>query len=217
MKILLGLLIALGATIGGLFGFESVNQNINNQVSLIKEDVNELRQYVFEGQNELLGASTQLFAGFAYTLSGSGISSSATSVTVTSLTLPQNDYEIQDSDLSETFYITFEPGNQDRQEIVSCTTLAQSGSDNTATLSGCTRGLSPITPYTASTTLQFAHGGGTQVIFSDPPQLFNQFAAKDNDEFIGGLFNFGTIPYATSTATSSSQFATRAYAEVAVE
>src|SRR3990167_4678082 len=221
MKILLGLLIALGATIGGLFGFESVNQNINNQVSLIKEDVNELRTYVFEGQNKLLGASTQLFAGFAYTLSGSGISSSATSVTVTSLTLPQNDYEIQDSDLSETFYITFEPGNQDRQEIVSCTTLAQSGSDNTATLSGCTRGLSPITPYTASSTLQFAHGGGTKLIFSDPPQVFQQYTDKDNEETITRTWTFDAddppkLDATGKTATSSAQLITKEYADALV-
>ena len=123
--------------------------------------------------------TTTLIGGTTYTLSGSGISSSATSLTLSTFTLPQNGYKIQDSDLSATFYITLEPGNRTRQEFVSCTTVVQNAA-GTATLSGCTRGLSPVTPFTASSTLKFAHAGGTQVIFSDPPQTFNEFYALGN-------------------------------------
>src|SRR3990167_10477975 len=105
---------------------------------------------------------------FTYRLSGAGISSSATSLTLTSLTLPQNDYPVQDDDLDDTFFITLEPGSTTRQEFISCTTVgANSGSS--VSISGCTRGLSPITPYTASSTLQFTHAGGSAVIFSDSP------------------------------------------------
>jgi len=172
-----------------------------------------------QGQEELnnqeLGSSVKPIAGSTYNLAGSGLSSSDTSLTLQNLTIPQNGYKIQDSDLSDTFYITLEPGSKSRQEIVSCTTVVQN-SGGTATLSSCIRGLSPVTPYTASSTLQFSHAGGSQVIFSDPPQLFEQFAAKDNDQEITGLWVFDRYPVATSTlstATTTYQFVTKQYAD----
>lgn len=130
-------------------------------------------------------------AGQTYTLAGSGTTGSATSITLSSLTIPQTGYELVDSNFSDTFYITFEPGSRQRQEIASCTTVVQNA-NNTATLSGCTRGLLPFTPFTASSSYQFAHGGGTSVIFSDPPQLFNQFLAADNAATITGVYTFST-------------------------
>jgi len=157
--------------------------------------------------------STLPIAGQTYTLAGSGVSSAATSITLSSFTLPQTGYEILDADLSSTFYVTLEPGNRTKQEVASCTTVTQNAND-TATLSGCTRGLLPITPFTASSTYAFAHGGGTSVIFSNPPQLYNQFTAKDNDETITGTWTFNNFPitasttYASETVTGSVQLAT---------
>lgn len=178
-----------------------------------------IEQYVKKSiaDGEILGAIVQPFAGATYTLAGSGVSSSATSLTLQSLTIPQTGQEIQDSDLSSTFYLTIEPGNRIKQEIISCTTLVQNAG-GTATISGCSRGLSPITPFTASTTLQFAHAGGTQVIFSDPPQLFNLFAAKDNDETITHTWTFDAdnppaVDESGKTATSSLQLTTKAYVD----
>lgn len=141
------------------------------------------------------GATVQPIGGQTYTLAGSGVTGSASSITLQSFTIPQTGQKIQDSDVSSTFFLTIEPGNRTRQEFASCTTVTQN-SNGTATLSGCSRGLSPITPYTASSTLQFAHAGGTQVVFSDPPQVFNQYAAKDNDELIPGQWTAsGTSPW----------------------
>lgn len=152
---------------------------------------------------EQLGADTNLFAGLqTFTLAGTGISSSATSFSLTSFTLTQNGKEIQDSDLSDTFYLTLEPGSRTRQEFISCTTVVQN-SDETATISGCIRGLSPIAPYTASSSLQFAHNGGTSVIFSNSPQFYEQFPAKGNDETITGTWTFTTFPITPSTTIAS--------------
>lgn len=156
-----------------------------------------------------LGADNVLPAGLAtYYLGGSGITSSATSFSLTSFTLPQNSYPIQDADLSDTFYLTFEPGNRTRQEFASCTTVgANTGS--TVTISGCTRGLSPITPYTASSTLQFAHAGGSTIIFSNSPNLYSEFAARRNDESIYGTWTFSsTSPpaYDANVTASGNQF-----------
>lgn len=154
--------------------------------------------------DESLGADTvAYFGGQTFTLAGTGISSSGSSFTLTSFTITQNGKKIQDSDMADTFYGTFEPGSRARQEFFSCTTVVQN-SDNTATISGCTRGLSPVPPYTASTTLQFAHGGGSSVIFSNTPQFYEQFTAKGNDETISGDW---TVP----TPSGNQSIANKAY------
>ncbi len=132
--------------------------------------------------------------GATYNLAGSGVTSSATSIVLSSLTIKQSGQAIQSADLGPLFYLTLEPGNLTRQEVVSCTGVTQSST--IATLTGCTRGLAPISPYTASTTLQFAHAGGSQVVFGDAAQLFNLYAAKSNDETITGSWSF---PSADST------------------
>ena len=155
-------------------------------------------------------------AGTVYYLSGSGVGASAASITLTSLTVPQSGYELVDSDFSTTFYLTLEPGNRTRQEIASCTTIVQNA-DNTATLSGCSRGLLPFSPYTASSTYQFSHGGGTSVIFSNPPQLYEEFPARGDAESITGLWTFSSssIPRLDSylVATNDAQFISKKYAD----
>lgn len=155
-------------------------------------------------QQSTLVGSTLPIAGQTYTLSGAGVSSSATSITLQSFTITQTGQPILTGNLSDIFYITIEPGSRTRQEIVGCTTVTQNA-NGTATLSGCSRGLAPVTPYTASTTLQFVHGGGSQVIFSDPPQLYNLYGAKANNETVTGIWNFsgGLLGTASSTFTST--------------
>lgn len=176
--------VSVGLAIGGFFGYVPEQSYVEVPV-----------------EEESLGADTVLpIAGMTFYLSGTGISSSATSFTLTSLTVTQNGKKITDSELSDIFYITLEPGSRTRQEIISCTAVVQNA-DGTATISGCTRGLAPITPYTASTTLQFAHAGGSIAIFSNPPQLYNQVAVKDNDETITGSWLFPTPVAGTNPAT----------------
>ena len=193
------------------------------QIDLIRyqiEDIQKQLEYLKSGGDTsqlLLGGDTTLpLAGTVYTLSGSGVSGSATSIGLTSLTIPQTSYEIQDAELSDTFYLTLEPGSRTRQEIVSCTTVSQSGTDNTATLSGCTRGLLPFTPYTASSTYQFAHGGGTSAVFSNPPQLYNEFTGKTNDETISGAWTFTAIPLIQGTPSATSSATNKSYVDAQV-
>lgn len=172
---------AVGIFIAGLFGYVPTETPVVVQ--------------------ETLGADTNLFAGLqTFTLAGTGMSSSATSFSLTSFTITQNGKEIQDGDLADTFYLTLEPGSRSRQEFISCTTVVQN-IDDTATISGCTRGLSPIAPYTASSTLQFAHNGGTSVIFSNSPQFYDQFTAKGNDETITGVWSFPNPTTASGTVS----------------
>lgn len=200
-------IVSVGVSIGAFFGLYHPN-------SLTPAMQVAMHEYLVAQDSSTFGA-TQPVAGATYTLSGGGVSSSATSIVLASLTLPQTGQELVDSDFSDTFHVTLEPGNRSRQEIVSCTTVTQ-GAGTTATLSGCTRGLSPITPYTASTSLQFAHGGGTQVIFSDPPQLFNFYTAKANTEYITGAWGFqGTAPTSTNCAQST-ELCNKAYVDTIV-
>jgi LysM repeat protein len=183
-----------------------LNPRIKNPNLIYPGQELETEGYVSKDDPQL--GSTLPVAGVTYSLAGSGVTASATSITLTSLTIPQTGYELQDSDFSSTFYVTFEPGNTKRQEIASCTTVVQNA-DNSATLSGCTRGLLPFSPYTASSTYRFPHAGGTQLIFSDPPQLFNEYPAKGNNELITGQWQFTTRPTSTtSTPTDQAQLVT---------
>lgn len=193
MKYLTALAITLIAAVGGYIGTAEKSTDVEPVVS----------------------AAIQTIGGVTYTLSGSGVSSSATSITLSSLTLPQSGYALQDSDLGDTFYITLEPGNRTRQEFASCTTVVQNA-NGSATLSGCSRGLAPISPYTASTTYAFAHAGGTQVIFSNPPQLYEQTIFKDNNATSTGIHRWAsTTPpgYDQDPASGSwTAFASRIFA-----
>lgn len=177
---------------------------IFSPVKTIPIDQVHLQQLPSAEQAPVLGNATNPIAGTSYSLYGSGVSSGATSITLTSLTIPQTGYKVLDADLSDTFYVTLEPGNRTRQEIASCTTVTQNA-NLTATLSGCTRGLLPYSPFTASSTYQFAHGGGTSVVFSNPPQLYEQFAAKGNAASITGAWTFSstTLPRVESSTTNS--------------
>ena len=158
-----------------------------------------------------LGGTTPI-NGTTYNLAGSGVTNSATSIVLSSFTIPQTGQRILDADVGDIFYLTIEPGNRTRQEVVSCTTVTQN--TTTATLSGCVRGLSPIAPHTASSTLAFSHGGGAQVIFGDAAQLFNLYTAKANDEAVTGLWSFNSyLPTSSITATTSNQFVTKGYAD----
>ena len=209
MHLLAKILVAPLVFVLSLGGYTVVQKEkidtINQQITSLQEQLEEQKE------NLIVGADTTLpVNGATYSLAGSGVSSSATSINLASFTIPQSGYKIQDYNLSDTFYMTLEPGNRTRQEVVSCTTVTQNASGS-ATLSGCTRGLSPISPYTASSTIQFAHAGGTSVILGDAAQLFNQYGAKGNDETVTGEWTFSTPPHLTGTATSTDQAASISY------
>ena len=208
--------------IGSFLGLTSLPE-VSNFVTETPIRVERYIRPSINPNDQKLGAINPV-AGATYTLFGGGVTNSATSITLQSFTLPQTGQTLTTANVASTtglFYITLEPGSRARQEIVSCTTVTQNTS-GTATLSGCIRGLSPISPYTASTTLQFGHGGGTQVILSDPPQLFNLYTAKENAEIISGMWKFSsTTPprydqpppnhSAGSVVATTSEFASVAY------
>ncbi len=149
-------------------------------------------------------------------LAGSGVSSNATSITLTKFQISQNSHNIQDGELGDTMFFTLEPGSTSRQETISCETIGTNTGGN-VTISDCTRGLSAISPYTASSTLQFSHSGGSKVILSNPAAYYNQITFKGNDETITGLWTFtdGSLPVISSytAPTSDTEFAVKKYVD----
>lgn len=174
------LLLTIATVISSVFGVHApVQQPVVTPDYVTKTELQKaMDSYVARIQTPRLGAAPSPAALATYTLAGSGVSSSATSITLTNLTIKQTGQKIITSDLrqgaTDSFYITIEPGNTTRQEIVGCTGVTQN-SNGTATLTGCSRGMSPIYPYTASSTLRFPHAGSSHVIFGDAPQIFNDF------------------------------------------
>ena len=129
--------------------------------------------------------------GVTYYLHGSGVGASDTSVTLTSFKIAVSSQKIQMTDFGTIGYLTLEPGNTTRQEFISFSGVTQNA-DGTATLTGVSRGLAPVTPYTASSTLQKAHAGGTQAVISNPPQLYALFANRNNAENIYGVWTYSS-------------------------
>lgn len=164
-----------------------------------------------------LGAAPAPAALSTYNLAGAGVAASDTSITIQSLTVKQTGALVTASSLrqgaGDRFYATLEPGSTSKQEIVGCTGVTQN-SGGTATLTGCLRGMLPFYPYTASTSYAFSHSGGSQVIFGDAPQLFNDFAnyvasstsagAADAGGAIKGLVEVASAGEAASNAQTGS-------------
>lgn len=130
--------------------------------------------------------------GQNYSLYAGGISSSATSITVTSLVYPATSTPIRTADIGTRMYATLEPGNTTRQEVVSFTGITQNA-DGTATLTGVTRGLLPYYPYTADSTLRKQHPGGSILVLGNPAQLYNDIITYINDAIFAGAADASTI------------------------
>jgi len=124
-------------------------------------------------------------------LSGSGITSSVTTITIETFDYPDGSNVVM-ADFGEVGYATLEP-NTSREENVSFTGLTQSA-DNTASLTGVSRGLIMKYPYTASTTQAFAHAGGTILRITNSAPFYNELVAKKNTNII-----YGQLTVATTT------------------
>lgn len=111
----------------------------------------------------------------------SSVGTTDSSMTLTSFKEPVSNIKYTMSYLNSSIeYATIDPSNSTSKEFVSFTGITQN-SDNTATLTGVTRGLGFSYPYTASTTLAQPHSGQSIFILSNPPQLTNQYYNLNNN------------------------------------
>lgn len=145
-----------------------------------------------------------------FKLSGSGVTATQTTIPLTSFNLPDGT-AIASGDLGTTNYGTLEPGTS-REEIISFTGFTGT------TLTGVTRGLKFVSPYTTDATLKKAHAGGTVFVLSNNPQLYEDLISFDNDETVTGTFTFTNPEYpridtAVTAPTDDEQFATKKYVD----
>lgn len=150
------------------------------------------------------------------TLSGAGTSLSASSIILQSLKTPDGT-KITMTNFGTIGYGTLEPGTS-KEESISFTGITQNG-DGTATLTGVSRGLLFVYPYTASSTLQQTHAGGTSFVISNTPAFYNQFNIAVNDSYVTGVWTFASnsTPRASSTpdytAASGLWYTTKNYVD----
>lgn len=152
--------------------------------------------------------------GLTYRLQSS-IGTTDTSVTLSSLK-NRSDIPLTMAYLgTDIGYGTLSPQTS-RSEFISFTGVTQNA-NGTAQLTGVTRGLSDIFPFTASTTLRNSHPGQSVFILSDSPQLFDEYTKKRSTEVITDVWQFRVPPLGCgtgfTTATSSNQLACRSYVD----
>ncbi len=160
---------------------------------------------------------TQKFVQMApVKLSGGGITSTATTIGVQTFQDPGGD-DVTTSLIGTTAYATLEPGTS-REEIISFTGVTHSSTDDTATLTGVTRNLDYVSPYTQISATGFAHAGGTLVVVSNNPQLYENFASTANTETINEVWTFNTGDWpkmsdSSTSPTADEELATKGYAD----
>jgi len=155
--------------------------------------------------------------GSTYTLQSS-ISSTQTTITLTSFTVPVSGDNFTMALMNTSIaYGTIAPRTSNA-EFISFTGITQNA-DGTATLTGVTRGLDKNYPYTESTDFKVPHAGSTQFILSDAPQVFNKYAALQNDNTwtgrqqfpAGGSVSAAVVGVTYAAPTQDNEVATKKY------
>lgn len=154
--------------------------------------------------------------GTQFYLAGAGITATANTIQLTSFKTPDGRLMAM-SMFGATGYGSLEPGTS-KLEDITFTGITQNA-NGTATLTGVSRGMDFVSPYTASTTLAKAHSGGSTFILTNTAGFYgNEFGLINSATTVTGQWTFSTFPITPSNATSSfdvagiSQLATGALA-----
>lgn len=171
------------------------------QVPKLQQQIDDLKGQLSQ-QEQRLGGFTPLQTQ-KFKLAGSGVTAAATSITLQSFqTIDGRDITM--AMIGSVGYGTLEP-NTSKEEQISFTGVTQNA-DDTAALTGVSRGLLFEYPYTASSTLQKAHAGSAIFVLSNTSGFYGQYPAKSSDETITGTWTFGstTLPKVDGTPTYTS-------------
>lgn len=204
--ILLAPIIAIIA-IGGFLGFGSEEPVVQNDPVVVVEeyDASVLLDRIAELESQELGAQNAV-GGKKYFLSGSGVSATQDSLTLTNFDIAGSETDLSMADFGDLGCGTLEPGHSTRQEFISFTGVTQN-SDNTAKLTGVIRGLLPVPDYSASSTFENAHAGGSSFVISNsPPCFYEDYGSLSNSENITGAWT-------TITPTAAAGIATKNYVD----
>lgn len=137
----------------------------------------------------------------AYSLSGAGAVSGATSVVLKSFQTIDG-VNLAMTDFGTIGYGTLEPGSGALEEQISFSGVTQN-SNGTATLTGIKTVLF-LSPYTESSGLAKTHAGSTSFVISNTSGFYNQFPAKVNNETITGQWTFTNTPIVPGTVSVAS-------------
>lgn len=117
------------------------------------------------------------------TLAGAGVTSSATTITLTSFT-SAGGTPLTMSNFGSNGYIVLEPNSTSKIENITFTGITQN-SNGSAILTGVTRGISFTAPFVATTALQKQHAGGSYAICSNPAVFYqNEFVEVNGNNTI---------------------------------
>ena len=163
--------------------------------------VNQPQQIII--QRQTLGSSFTPVGGTTYYLSGAGITATANTIQVTSFQTPDG-RPLTMSMFGQIGYGTLEPGTS-KLEDITFSGITQN-SNGTALLTGVSRGVDFISPYTASTTLAKAHSGGSVFILSNTAGFYGQqflLANQMGTSTASMIFSSTTPPYYDSPANQA--------------
>ena len=125
------------------------------------------------------------------TLAGGGCTSTATSIVLNDLTLPDGVTAITTSDLGSLCFATLEPATS-REEQISFTGITDNA-NGTYTITGVTRGLRFVSPYDEVTANKFAHAGGAIFIITNTAKFYDTIKSYIDGIAIAGAPNATTI------------------------
>lgn len=123
--------------------------------------------------SQVFGSSFTPVEASQFTLSGAGITSSASTIQLNSFKLPDpNHTPITMSMFGDIGYAVLEPQTS-KIENITFTGVTQNA-NGTALLTGVTRGISFYSPYQASTTLRLSHAGGAYLILTNSAAFYGK-------------------------------------------
>lgn len=117
------------------------------------------------------GAFTPV-GGSTYVLSGSGVVSTATTIPVTAFKTPDG-RALTMAMFGSIGYAVLDPNSPSKIEDITFTGITQNA-NGSALLTGVSRGMDFVTPYSASSTLAQAHAGGSYLILSNTAGFYGQ-------------------------------------------
>lgn len=140
--------------------------------------------------------------GYAPSIASPGISNTATSIPVTSLTLYTGE-TITTSTLLFPAYFVINPGSLATQELVECWGLTTTTTSPTWTL--CNRGMSALGGPTTSTVTgaNFPHSAGEKFVMTNAPPFFNRFVDTMTNQYATGTKRFTADQFYLGSSTSS--------------
>lgn len=121
-------------------------------------------------------------------LAGGGVTATATTIILETLVDIYGN-RITSSNLGSLNYGTIEPGIDEKREIISFTGITNNA-NGTDTLTGVTRNLAAVSPYTQISATGRTHSGGSTFILTNNPQVLDKFLSSENDETITGTYTF---------------------------